>query len=84
MLTHSQLTEIAERLGGTATHLSLAWCVKNNNVSTVILGASKPSQIDDNVKAMKLLPKLTDEVMEEIEKVLGNKPAEPGSFGRKR
>jgi aryl-alcohol dehydrogenase-like predicted oxidoreductase len=43
-------------------------------VSTVILGASKPEQIHDNIKALKLLPKLTPEIMEEIESVLQNKP----------
>lgn len=79
-----QLTEIAEKLGGTVTQLSLAWCVKNPNVSTVILGATKPAQIEDNCAAMKLLPKLTDEVMEQIEGILDNKPAGPGTFNRSR
>lgn len=50
----------------------------------VILGATKTHQIDDNVKALQLLPKLTDDVMEEIESILDNKPAEPSSFNRKR
>ena len=79
-----QLTEIAEKLGGNVGQLSIAWCVKNPNVSTVILGATKTHQIDDNVKALQLLPKLTPEVMEEIEGILDNKPAEPSSFNRKR
>ena len=43
-------------------------------MSTVILGASKPEQVHDNVKALQLLPKLTDEVMGEIEAILQNKP----------
>lgn len=64
--------------------MSLAWAAKNPNVSTVILGATKVSQIEDNIKALKLLPKLTPEVMEEIEKILDNKPAEAPSYGRKR
>ncbi|KAK3683255.1 hypothetical protein LTR37_020398 [Vermiconidia calcicola] len=79
-----KLTEIAEKIGGTATQLSLAWCVKNPNVSTVILGATKPSQIEDNCKAMQLLEKMTPEIMEEIEKILDNKPAPPATFGRER
>jgi len=79
-----KLTEIAEKLGGTVTQLSLAWCVKNPNVSTVILGATKTSQIEDNCAAMKLVPKLTDDVMEDIEKILDNKPAAPATFGRQR
>jgi len=79
-----KLSEVAEKLGGNVTQLSLAWCLKNQNVSTVILGATKVSQIDDNVKALTLLPKITDEVYEEIEKILDNKPAEEATFGRKR
>ncbi|EMD63095.1 hypothetical protein COCSADRAFT_37968 [Bipolaris sorokiniana ND90Pr] len=69
-----ELTKIAERLGGTTTQLALAWAASNPNVSTVILGASKPEQIKDNCGAMKLLPKLTPDVLEEIEKILANKP----------
>ena len=79
-----QLTEIAEKLGGSVTQLSLAWCVKNPNVSTVILGATKTSQIEDNCAAMKLVPKLTDDVMEQIEGILENKPPGPGTFNRSR
>nr|POE74661.1 putative voltage-gated potassium channel subunit beta [Quercus suber] len=70
-----QLTKIAERLGGNVAQLSLAWCIKNENVSTAILGASKPAQ---------LIGQLTPEVMDEIEKVLDNKPAPVNDFGRKR
>ncbi|KAF2855513.1 voltage-gated potassium channel subunit beta-1 channel-like protein subunit beta-1 [Plenodomus tracheiphilus IPT5] len=69
-----ELTKIAEKLGGTTTQLALAWCAKNPNVSTVILGATKPQQVVDNCGAMKLLPELTPELMEEIEGILGNKP----------
>jgi len=69
-----ELTKIAEKLGGSTTQLALAWAAKNPNVSTVILGASKPQQVHDNCGALKLLPKLTPEVMEEIEGILGNKP----------
>lgn len=43
-------------------------------MSTVILGATKPQQVHDNCKALQLLPKLTPEVMEEIEGILQNKP----------
>lgn len=79
-----QLTKVAERLGGTTASLAIAWAIKNENVSTVILGASKPSQIEENCKALQLVPKLTPEVMEEIEKILDNKPAPTPDFGRKR
>ena len=69
-----KLTTIAERLGASTAQLSLAWAAKNPNVSTVILGATKPQQVHDNCAALKLLPKLTPEVMEEIESILANKP----------
>ncbi|KAF2146458.1 uncharacterized protein K452DRAFT_241217 [Aplosporella prunicola CBS 121167] len=79
-----KLTAIAERLGGTASQLALAWAAKNPNVSTVILGATKVEQIHDNCKALTLIPKLTPEVMEEIEKVLDNKPKPTPTYGRER
>ena len=55
--------------------LALAWCLKNPNVSTVITGASRPEQVRDNMQALDMVPKLTDEVMGRIEAVLGNKPS---------
>lgn len=79
-----KLTAIAEKLGGTTTQLALAWVAKNENVSTVILGATKVEQIHDNCKALSILPKLTPEHMEEIEKILDNKPAQPSKYGRDR
>lgn len=69
-----KLGKIAEKLGGSTAQLALAWCAKNKNVSTVILGATKPEQVHDNCKALLLLPKLTAEVLEEIEGILQNKP----------
>ncbi len=77
-----QLKPIADELGLSLTHLSLAWCLKNPNVSTVILGASRLSQLEDNLKAMDVTDKLTDAVMERIDAVLDNKPAGPERFGQ--
>ena len=68
-----QLTSIAEKLGGTTSQLALAWAAKNENVSTVILGATKVEQIHDNCKSLAILAKLTPQHMEEIDKILGNK-----------
>ncbi|KPM36049.1 putative voltage-gated potassium channel subunit beta [Neonectria ditissima] len=79
-----KLTEVAERLGGTVAQLALAWCIKNPNVSTVILGATKVEQIVDNCKALKLSEKLTPEILEEIEGILDNSPQKPATFGRER
>lgn len=69
-----KLTKVAEKLGASTSQLALAWAAKNPHVSTVILGASKVQQVHDNCAALKLLPKLTPEVMEEIEGTLANKP----------
>jgi aryl-alcohol dehydrogenase-like predicted oxidoreductase len=71
------LKPIADKLGATLAQLALAWAAKNPNVSTVITGASRSSQVAENFKALALLPKLTPNVMEEIEQVLKNKPKEP-------
>ena len=79
-----KLTAIAEKLGGNVGQLALAWAAKNENVSTVILGATKVDQIIDNCGALKILPKLTPEVMEDIEKILENQPKQPANFGRSR
>jgi len=77
-----QLDSLAKELGASTSVLALAWCIKNPNVSSVISGASKPEQITDAVKSVALVQKLTPEVMERIEKILDNKPAPEGSFGR--
>jgi len=76
------LKPMAERLGCSMAQLGLAWTLKNPNVSTTICGASKPEQMEQNLKALEVVPKLTPEVMEEIEKLLNNKPATPKNWGR--
>ena len=73
---------MADKLGVKQSHLALAWCIKNKNVSSIITGASRPEQIVDNVESLKVLPLLTPEVLAEIDEVLGNKPAPaPARFG---
>jgi len=73
-----KLTPLAEKLGGTVASLAIAWVIKNPNVSVAILGATKAEQITENVKALELLPKMTDEVMKEIDGILANAPKMPG------
>jgi voltage-dependent potassium channel beta subunit len=72
-----KLTAFAKEIGVTMPLLALAWCLKNENVSTVILGASKTSQLEENFKAFEAKEKLTEEVMEKIESILQNKPQPP-------
>jgi voltage-dependent potassium channel beta subunit len=62
-----QLRPIADELGCTLAQLALAWCTKNPNVSTVITGASKASQVVENFAALDVIPALTPEVLERID-----------------
>ena len=71
-----KLTTVAQDLGTNLPRLGLAWCLKNPNVSTVITGASKVEQLKDNLQALEVVPKLTDEVITKIETILMNKPVE--------
>lgn len=70
-----KLKTISDKMGCTQAQLALAWVLKNENVSVMLIGASKIEQLEENVKSLEVLPKLTVEVMEEIEKILNNKPA---------
>jgi voltage-dependent potassium channel beta subunit len=72
-----KLSEFAKELGVSMPLLALAWCLKNENVSTVILGASKTSQLAENLKAFEVVKLLTDEVMTKIEDILDNAPEHP-------
>jgi aryl-alcohol dehydrogenase-like predicted oxidoreductase len=65
------LQPIAKELGCTLSQLSIAWCLKNPNVSTVILGASRVEQLLENLKADKVSPRLTPKVMERIDNAFG-------------
>ncbi|KAF4612127.1 hypothetical protein D9613_004385 [Agrocybe pediades] len=78
-----ELTKLAEEeLQTTVGVLALAWVAKNPNTSTVILGASKPEQITENLKAIEVIPKLTPEIMDKIEKILSNAPEPLPTYGR--
>ncbi|KAK0943916.1 hypothetical protein LTR29_004683 [Friedmanniomyces endolithicus] len=68
------LKPIADKLGTSRGRLAMAWVLKNPHVASAITGASRPEQIWDSLMAIELLPKLTDQVMKEIDEALGNKP----------
>jgi len=72
-----ELTKVANEIGTTMPKMAIAWCAKNPNVSTVILGASKPHHLEETLTSLDVLPLLTDEVMEKIEGVLENTPVHP-------
>jgi voltage-dependent potassium channel beta subunit len=65
-----KLAKVAHDLATTLPRLGLAWCLKNPHVSTVITGASKPAQVTENMKAIELVDKLNDAVMQRIEQIL--------------
>lgn len=71
------LKPLANELGATLPQLAIAWCLKNPDVSTVILGASKVAQLKENIASLNILPKLTSDVIQRIEDIVQNKPAEP-------
>lgn len=68
------LKPVADKLGCTQAALALAWVLKNPRVSSAITGASKVSQVYASLDALKVLPKLTTTIMDEIDGILGNKP----------
>ncbi len=69
-----KLQIVANELGVSLASLCIAWCVKNPNVTTAILGATKKEQLLDNLKAIEALPLLSSEIMIKIEDIMKNKP----------
>jgi aryl-alcohol dehydrogenase-like predicted oxidoreductase len=69
-----RLVKVADKLGVSLAQLSLAWCLKNKNVSTVILGATNTKQLDENLKSVQYIDLLTESIMSRIENILKNKP----------
>jgi len=74
------LVPIARDLGCTMAQMALAWCLKNPNVSSVITGATSAAQVRENMKALEIVERLSDDVIARIEKVLQNKPVPPRDF----
>ena len=72
-----QLSVLAKALGISVAALSIAWTIKNPNVTTAILGATKKDQLEDNLKALDALPLLTNEVLQSIEAIMQTKPKLP-------
>ncbi|ALL05132.1 alcohol dehydrogenase [Pedobacter sp. PACM 27299] len=72
-----KLQGLADQLNIPLAKLSLAWCLKNPNVSTVILGASKTAQLKENLTTLEVLPLLTEKVLTDIEDIMKTKPHLP-------
>jgi len=67
----ARLEPIARDLGATTAQLAIAWVARNPRVSSVITGASSVRQLQDNLKAAEIIPKLTPEVLERIDEITG-------------
>jgi len=63
----ARLLTVAEELGTSLSRLAIAWCLLNKNVSTVILGASRVEQLEENLTALEVLPLLTADVQAKLD-----------------
>ncbi len=68
----AKLGDIAKELGCTTAQLSIAWCLKNPHVSTVITGASRLAQVTENMKALEISAQLSPDVMARINALFGD------------
>jgi voltage-dependent potassium channel beta subunit len=68
---------LADELGTGMAPLAIAWCLRNPNVTTAILGATRKDQLEENFKALDVLPLLTNELMDRIDQIFGTKPRLP-------
>lgn len=71
------IKKISDNLSVSIASFCIAWCLKNPNVSTAILGASKTSQLEENLKALEVVNLLSEDVMQEVDRIMGNKPVLP-------
>lgn len=69
-----QLTSLAQELELTTAQMSIAWLLRRKEVSSVITGATRPEQLDENISAGEAVSKLTDDVLDRIEQITGNLP----------
>lgn len=72
--TVRKLTALASELGSSTAQLAIAWLLRRKEVSSVITGATRLEQLDDNLAAAEFVEKLSDDVLEHIEEILGNSP----------
>ncbi|KYO31585.1 voltage-gated potassium channel subunit beta-3 isoform X1 [Alligator mississippiensis] len=69
-----ELQPLATRLGCTVAQLAIAWCLRSEGISSVLLGVSSVEQLLENLGAVQVLAQLTAPVLQEMEALLGNKP----------
>jgi aryl-alcohol dehydrogenase-like predicted oxidoreductase len=71
------LSLVADRLGIKMAQLSIAWCLKNPHVTSVILGATSKEQLLDNLQSIETASKLSTEIMQQIEDIVQTRPVLP-------
>lgn len=71
------LKTVADELRTSQATLAIAWTIANPHVTTAILGATKKEQLLENLKALEVYPKLTPDVMQHIDDIIGTKPVQP-------
>ena len=72
-----KLSVLAQELNVSMAAFSIAWCIKNPNTTTAILGATNKEQLKENLKALEFLPKLANEVVNKVEEIVQTKPVLP-------
>lgn len=71
------LAALAKELGISMAELSIAWTIKNPNVTTAILGATREEQLLENLKSIDAMAMLNDDVMQRIDEIVQTKPILP-------
>ena len=71
-----QLIKLSEELGITTAQLAIAWLLRRKELSSVITGASSVDQLKENIGAAEIMDKLTENVLDQIDKILNNTPDE--------
>ncbi|KUF82559.1 hypothetical protein AM588_10000407 [Phytophthora nicotianae] len=72
-----KLAEVAKEIGCSLPQLAIAWSVANENVSTCLMGASKIEQLEENLKSLEFVDKITPEIRAKIDAIADFKPALP-------
>jgi voltage-dependent potassium channel beta subunit len=65
-----ELSKLAAELNTSLATFSIAWCIANPNVTTAILGATKKEQLEENLKALDVLPLMTPELMKRVDEII--------------
>jgi aryl-alcohol dehydrogenase-like predicted oxidoreductase len=68
----NQLQQLADTAGIPLVNMALGWCLQNKHVSTVILGASKPEQLKQNLKTLDYVDQFDDSLMQQIDSIIGS------------